>query len=215
MTSRTGLRRFVGTPAPARPPAVAAPEPEVERCEMCGTPAGPGHGHVVDTENRSLLCACRACYLLFTRPDAGGGRFRAVPRRYLHDPDRPLTTVEWEGLGIPVGTVFFLRSGDGVTAFYPSPAGATECLLDLDAWAALGAGHPMVSTAEPGVEAILVHRAEDSLECFLVPIDVCYELVGVVRMHWQGFDGGPEARERIDEFLAGVRSAARPFRVEE
>jgi uncharacterized protein DUF5947 len=198
---------------------------------MCGNPAGARHGHVVDTENRSLMCACRACYLLFTRPDSGGGRFRAVPERLLHDPRHPLTTAEWEGLGIPVGSVFFLRGPDGVAAFYPSPAGATECLLDLDAWATLGADHPMLAAAEPEVEAILIHRTRDGgggddgggdgdeggrpVECYLVPIDACYQLVGLVRMYWQGFDGGQEAHERIEEFFAGIRSAAKAFTAEE
>ena len=47
---------------------------------------------------------------------------------------------------------------------------------------------------EPDVEALLVQRpAAASFECFLVLIDACYELVGLVRMHWKGFDGGQEA----------------------
>jgi hypothetical protein len=185
---------------------------------MCGTPAGPEHGHVVDIENRSLMCACRACYLLFTRSDAGGGRFRAVPDRYRHDPRHPLTKAEWERLGVPVGSAFFLRGADGVSAFYPSPAGATECLLDLDAWASLGIEHPMLAFAEPDVEAILIHSADDAgdtVECFLVPIDACYELVGLVRMHWQGFDGGQEAREHIEAFFSRIRSVAKTFTAEE
>lgn len=175
---------------------------------MCAAPVGPEHGHVVDTEHRSLKCACRACYLLFTRPDA---RFRAVPDRCLHDPARPVTAGEWEGLGIPVGAVFFLRSANGLSAFYPSPAGATECLLNLDAWARLEAGHPMLAAAEADVEAILIHSAADTVACFLVPVDVCYELVGLVRMYWKGFDGGQEAHEQIDRFFAGVRARAAVF----
>lgn len=215
MTGPSGLRRFVGAPNP--PPAVPEPaRPEAESCEMCGTPVGHRHGHVVDTEKRSLMCACRACYLLFTRQNAGGGRFRAVPDRYRHDPLHPLTTVEWEGLGIPVGSVFFLDGDDGVSAFYPSPAGATECLLDLDAWTRLGAEHPMLAAAEPDVEAILIHaESGGTVECYLVPIDACYQLVGLVRAYWQGFDGGREARERVEEFFAGIRSAAKTFTGEE
>jgi hypothetical protein len=205
-----GLRRFVGQ-APSPPPAAEAAPAEVETCELCGTPAGPRHGHVVDTENRSLMCACRACFLLFTRPDAGGGRFRAVPERHLHDPARPLTTAEWEGLGIPVGAVFFLRGAEGLSAFYPSPAGATECLLDLDAWAELSVEHPLLAAAEPEVEAILIHSAAGSVECFLVPIDLCYQLVGLVRMFWKGFDGGQEAHEHIDGFFAELRARAGTF----
>jgi Family of unknown function (DUF5947) len=196
MSGGSGLRRFVGQ-APA--PAARSPEPVVEACEMCGAAAGSEHGHVVDTESRSLLCACRPCYLLFAD---GSGRFRAVPDRVLTG--RWLTPAEWESLGIPVGSAFFLRSDQGVAAFYPSPAGATECLLNLDAWAALGATHPLPAAARPEVEAILVRDGE----CFLVPVDACYELVGLMRLYWKGFDGGTEAHERIDEFFAGIRARA-------
>lgn len=202
MTARTGLRRFTERPAPA---ARAAP---VERCELCGTDVPDEHGHLVDLERRSLMCACRACYLLFTRPDAG--RYRAVPRRYLSDPAGPLAAGEWDRLGIPVASAFFLRGADGTAAFYPSPAGATECLLDLAAWADLVATRPLLAAAEADVEAVLIRDRD----CYLVPIDACYQLVGLVRRYWQGFDGGEQARARIDEFFAGVRAKARPFHVE-
>ena len=64
---------------------------EAEHCEMCNEVLTTRHGHLVDTEKRSLACACRACYLLFTHEGAAGGRYRAVPERICHDPDRPLT----------------------------------------------------------------------------------------------------------------------------
>jgi hypothetical protein len=219
---RGGLRRFVDDPGVQGTRGAAT-----EKCEMCGTPVGERHGHVVDVEHRSLVCACRPCFLLFTR-DSATGRFRAVPDRYLYDPARPVTAAQWESLRIPVGAAFFLRGEHGVAAFYPSPAGATECLLDLEVWAELAAAHPLLSAAVPEVEAILIRNGGDGgggrgngdggrdgaqpvVECFLVPIDACYELVGTVRMYWQGFDGGQEARERIAEFYAGVRSRARQF----
>jgi Family of unknown function (DUF5947) len=180
---------------------------------MCGTALGERHGHVVDVEHRSLMCACRPCFLLFTGNAAAGGRYRAVPDRFLHDPQRPLTAAQWETLGIPVGAAFFLRGEQGVAAFYPSPAGATECLLDLAAWAELAGRHPLLAAAAPEVEAILVRHdgRGGAVECFLVPIDACYELVGTVRMYWQGFDGGQEAREHLEEFFAGIRARARPL----
>lgn len=198
----TGLRRFVRTGAAPTPPVDTA-----EACELCGAPTGTGHGHVVDTEQRSILCACRACFLLFTRPDAG--RFLAVPDEVRHDPERPLTPAEWDSLGIPVGTAFFLRSANGLTAFYPSPAGATECLLDLDAWARLVASHPLLGAARKDVEAVLIRGRADAVDCFLVPVDLCYQLVGLVRVYWKGFDGGQEAHEHLDAFFAEVSRRAR------
>lgn len=216
MTTRTGLRRFVGKPPePSAPPGPEARAEPVEQCELCGTVVGPRHGHVVDIEHRSLMCACRPCFLLFTKPEAAAGRYRAVPERYLCDAVRPLTTAEWERVGIPVASAFFLRSADGIAAFYPSPAGATECLLDLDAWADLVAAHPMVAAAERETEAILIRAdAGAPVECYLVPVDACYQLVGVVRRYWKGFDGGQEAHEHIDEFFAGIRDRATPFLAE-
>lgn len=213
MNRRAGLRRFVG-PAEAASAPPRPSHPAEDKCELCNQPTGQWHGHVVDIEHRSILCTCRACFLLFTSPEAGGGRYRAVPDRYLRDDERPLTKADWEGLGIPVGAAFLLRGDGGTAAFYPSPAGATECLLNLDAWADLAVAHPLLAAAEPEVEAILIRSTEDRVEAYLVPIDVCYRLVGTVRMYWKGFDGGQEAREHIDEFFAGVRSAARQFGVE-
>ena len=45
-------------------------------------------------------------------------------------------------------------------------------------------------------------------EVFLIPIDMCYSLVGELRLYWQGFDGGAEAREALARFLAGLRRRA-------
>jgi hypothetical protein len=182
---------------------------------MCAAEVSAGHGHVADLENATLICACRACYLLFTQPSAGRGRYRSVPDRYLHDPAAPLAEADWAALEIPVGLAFFLTSGaEGrVTGFYPSPAGVTECILDLGAWQRLTAGHPLLRAAEPDVEAVLICQSAGGVESFVVPIDACYELAGRMRLHWRGFDGGAEARAGIEEFLTRVRSRARPLPV--
>lgn len=208
MTGGTGLQRFVRGSGP--PAATAAPE----KCEMCATPVPAEHGHVADLEQATLLCACRACYLLFTREQGGRGRYRAVPDRYLADPASPLSAAEWDELEIPVGLAFFLHSSQRgeVAGFYPSPAGATECRLDLKAWHRLAAAHPLLGAAAADVEAILISRNDSGAECFLVPIDACYELAGRMRLHWRGFDGGSEARVSIADFLDTVRSRARAFR---
>jgi len=178
---------------------------------MCAEVIPAEHGHVADLQDSSLLCTCRACYLLFTPVEAGRGRYRAVPDRYLADPEHPLSAGDYEELEIPVGLAFFLRSSQRgeVAGFYPSPAGATECRLDLAAWARVATDHPLLSAIDDDVEALLITKSGDAVEHFLVPIDACYELAGRMRLTWRGFDGGSEARQSIDEFLAGVRSRAR------
>ena len=144
---------------------------EAERCEMCSEVLTDRHGHLVDTDKRSLACACRACYLLFTHEGAAGGRYRAVPERVCHDPERPLTDADWNELQIPVAMAFFFfNSALGrVVAGYPSPGGTTECELDLAAWDRLAATHPLLGEMAPDVEAIFVNRTAD--EVFLIPID--------------------------------------------
>ena len=199
--------------------ATQAARPE-ESCEMCTAGILATHGHVADLEKSSLLCVCRPCYLLFEHSQAGGGRYRRVPDRYLHDPARPMSAAEWDELEIPVGLAFFLYSSQAgqVAGFYPSPAGSTECRLDLGAWERLAQAHPLLAAIEPDVEAALISRTDragtdkaSTVEHFVVPIDACYELAGRMRMLWKGFDGGTEARESIGEFLGGIRSRARVF----
>jgi len=174
---------------------------------MCAEPIAEWHGHVVDVEGRGLMCTCRPCALLFTKEGAGGGRYRAVPERYRYAADVPLAAATWDSIGIPVAMAFFFtNSALGQTvAFYPSPAGATESLLSLEAWTDLLAATPSLADLKPDVEALLVHKSDNRFECFAVPIDACYQLVGLVRMHWKGFDGGEEAWAAIHEFFTGLR----------
>ena len=185
-----------------------APSP-YERCEMCAAPMADEHQHVVNVGSRSLLCTCRPCYLLFTADDATLA-YRAVPDRYLSFAD--LAVPVWEELELPVGTAFlFVNSTlERVVAFYPGPAGATESELSLDAWERVVAGSPELGTLRPDVEALLVHSSGQTVEAFLVPIDVCYELVGHLRTLWRGFDGGQDVRHRLEEFFDRVRARSRP-----
>jgi hypothetical protein len=146
-----GLRRFV-EPPPARPVVTE------ERCDLCGVAVRGGHGHVAQLDRRALLCTCRACYLLFSRDGAGGGRLRSVPERYLADPGRRLAVADWDDLRIPVTTAFFFLNGDlgRVIACYPSPAGATESLLELESWDRLRRTYPLLALPVPDVEAVYV-----------------------------------------------------------
>jgi hypothetical protein len=216
----TGLRRFVKRPAGAPAPGTQAPgiplpgpqntsaqaDQDAERCELCSEVLDGRHGHLVDTDKRSIACACRACYLLFTHGGAAGGKYRAIPDRICHDPDRPLDGTDWNELQIPVTMAFFFRNSalDRVVAGYPSPGGVTECELDLEAWDRLAVAYPLLAELAPDTEAIFVNKDE----IFLIPIDMCYSLVGELRLYWQGFDGGAEVREALDKFLTGLRRRA-------
>lgn len=210
MTS--GLRRFRKADTPEPEPEQAPPIVTGEqRCDMCAVPVTEAeHSHVVNVESRAIMCTCRGCYLLFTQRGAGGGMYRAVPQRYLYEPNLVLGEAMWESAGIPVGMAFFFTNSvlDKTVAFYPSPAGATESLLPLDAWTTLLADNPGLADVEPDVEALLVNRTATGFTCYLVPIDTCYELVGLIRLHWRGFDGGSEARDAIDAFFGQLRERA-------
>jgi hypothetical protein len=189
---------------------------EVESCELCGEPLPPEHRHLLDLESRELMCACRACSLLFDRGEAGGGHFRLVPDRRLALADFDLDGASWSALRIPVDMAFFFHHAAErrVVAYYPSPAGPTECLLELGAWDDIERANPVLATMEPDVEALLVNRARGTSEHYLVPIDDPYRLVALIRTRWRGFTGGREVWQEIDDFFAGLRSRATETRNE-
>ena len=201
------LKRFLQPrePTPFRSRALSG-----ERCEFCGEPIPDEHSHVVNVEARGLLCSCRACYLLFTHGGAAGGKYRAVPQRYLRAP-LALTDAQWDRFQIPVAIAFFFQNTPmgRTTAFYPSPAGATESLLSLEAWDELVGENPFLAELVPDVEALLIYKGAEQFQCFIVPIDACYELVGRVRRKWKGFVGGDEAWSDINAFFDSVQARCR------
>jgi hypothetical protein len=175
-----------------------------ERCEMCGEPVAAQHSHVVDVTNRALLCTCRPCALLFDYPGARL-RYKAVPDRWRRLASLPAPV--WDDLQIPVGVAFFFTNStlERVVGIYPSPAGATESELPLGSWDAVLAAEPELAGLVPDVEALLVRVTGSSqVDGYLVPIDVCYELVGHLRTFWRGFDGGQDVRRRLADFFERV-----------
>jgi Family of unknown function (DUF5947) len=171
---------------------VRAREAALERCELCNAPIGSDHRHLLEPGSRELLCACRPCGLLFER----GGRYRLVPtdRRRLDD----VADLAWEQLRLPVDIAFFVH--DSVAgrdrAYYPGPAGATESQLPLQL--------DVLRTIRPDVEALLVDRHLGAREHWIVPIDDCFRLVGIVRTHWRGLTGGKEVWAEIGRFFDGL-----------
>lgn len=180
-------------------------------CELCASPLDEPHGHSVDTSDHRLLCICYACTVLFSAPGAARGRFKIVPKRYRAIKAPLFNDAQWDALGIPIGLAFFFEDGSAhhVTAFYPGPAGATQSELPLDAWNELRDREPAIAQMLPDVEGALVYRPKDGpAQAFVVPIDACYELTGLVRSRWQGIDGGDAVRAGIDTFFERVRALA-------
>jgi hypothetical protein len=183
-----------------------------ERCELCGEPIAAEHRHLLDLSTREAMCACRACALLFDRSAAGGGRYRLVPDRRLALADLELDDVSWEELRIPVDMAFFSfdSRAQRVVALYPGPMGATESLLELDAWDAIEAANPVLRSLQPDVEALLVNRARGARQQWVVPIADCYSLVGLIRTRWRGLTGGREVWEEIGRFFEELDRRSRP-----
>jgi hypothetical protein len=187
------LRRFT------RPPSAA------EQCELCSAPLAPDHAHLVELAQRRLTCACDACAVLFSNQVASN--YRRVPRRVQYLADFRLSDIAWAALQLPIELAFFLHSTPAgrVVALYPSPAGATEALVDPGAWAALVEDNPVLQTLEPDVEALLVNRIGAAREYFRVGVDNCYKLVGLLRQTWRGLSGGPLVWGEIAGFFADLR----------
>jgi hypothetical protein len=192
---------------PGAPQGAAA----AERCGLCAAPVPERHRHLFDLARRELVCACRACSLLFDRDGAGdqGRHWRLVPDRCVELAELKLDDLAWRSLGLPVELAFFVRRDSGeVSAFYPSPAGATECTLELVSWGQIEAENPRLAELHPDVEALLVDRTGGRQRAFLVGVDECYRLVAVIRTHWRGFGGGEQVWREIERFFEGLEARA-------
>jgi hypothetical protein len=125
-----------------------------------------------------------------------------------------MTDAQWDSLMIPIEMVFMFRNSRlGKTiALYPSPAGAIESLLSLDTWSDIERDNPVLNDMEPDVEALLVNRVGAlrgvKPEFYAVPIDECYKLAGLIRMHWRGLSGGTEVWREVGTFFGELKGKA-------
>jgi hypothetical protein len=188
------------------------PRPE-ERCELCSAGLGYGHPHLIELSARRLLCACDACALLFD--GRANSRYKRVSRRVQLLGSFRITDAQWDGLLIPINMAFFFLSSveNRVVTLYPSPAGAVESLLSMEAWNEIVQENLVLGRMEPDVEALLVNRvgyARESAKAdyFIAPMDECYRLVGLIRAHWRGLSGGTEVWQEIGKFFADLRQRA-------
>ncbi|HST22545.1 MAG TPA: DUF5947 family protein [Blastocatellia bacterium] len=199
------LRQFIRARAPA------------EVCELCSAQVPADHQHLIDPLKRKLVCACDACAILFS--DQQGSKFRRVPRRVRFLQDFRMTDAQWDNLMIPINMAFFFNSAadQKIVALYPSPAGPTESLLTLESWEEIVQENPILREMEPDVEALLVNRVASAralaeAQYYIVPIDECYKLVGLIRAYWHGLSGGTEVWEAIGKFFTELKERSTPFR---
>jgi hypothetical protein len=183
------------------------PDPN-ERCELCGAVIGQQHQHLIDPAIRKLMCTCDPCSILFS--PSGQTKYKRVPRRVRMLKDFSMTEGQWESLMIPIGLAFILENSTEkrFVAMYPGAAGGTESLLSLETWADIVEENPVLEKMEADVEALLVNRLNNPPEYFIVPIDRCYQLVGLIRSNWRGFSGGTEVWHKIRDFFTELKEAA-------
>ena len=188
-------------------------QPAGERCEMCAEPIGEEHQHVVNLESRSLMCTCRACYLLFT--DRGPSCATA--------PSRPLPLVpgpsSWTGrsgtswrsrwawpscsttrcwgapsLSIPARQAPRSRN----CPWTPGP-GSSRPTLSSPCCARHGGAADPRTRPRPGPGALPSGADRYVLRTGRPPARV-----------WKGFDGGQESRQELAGFFDRISSRSRP-----
>jgi hypothetical protein len=184
----------------------------VEVCEMCSREVPAEHPHLLEPGTRKMVCSCDACAILFS--SSSNLKYKRIPREVRFLADFRLSDGQWDDLMIPIEMAFLFHSSphQRVMAYYPSPAGATESLLSLETWNDVVRENPALQELKADVEALLVNRIGSArglkAEYYVVPIDQCFKLVGLIRMHWHGLSGGTEVWREVGEFFATLKGRA-------
>ena len=183
--------------------SAAAAAARAERCDLCGTTLPDDHRHLLQTDERRILCVCEPCLAM----RAGEPGLRPTGNRTVPLEGFDLDDELWAAFAIPIGLACFLRSSASgqVVALYPSPAGATECELPLAAWDELVARNPVLRTLESDIEVLVVSRLGQPARFAIVPVDRCYELVGTIKASWTGISGGTAVEDAVGDFFDRLR----------
>jgi len=184
---------------------------DAERCELCSAEVVSDHPHLIEPGTRKLLCTCNACAILFS----GMGQSTSVcPGAFW--PWR-ISSLRWP-VGKPYGAhqhgvLFSQHTRRESGRILSKPAGATESLLPLETWKDIEDANSILLEMESDVEALLVNRVGHARgftapEYYVLPIDECYKLVGLIRANWHGLSGGTEVWQQIGGFFDGLKQRA-------
>ena len=198
----SGLKKFVR--APPAPSAGLRGEPGY--CELCPISLPADHKHLLDLDERRILCVCPTCWSM----RSGEARYRPTGSRTVWLESLNIDDSMWAAFQIPIGLAFFMRSSatGGVIALYPSPAGATESELDLEAWDRLLSANPALADLDFDAEALIVNRMADPHQHVIAPLDDCYRLVGIIKSTWEGITGGQEMEAAVARYFDALRQVA-------
>jgi hypothetical protein len=182
------------------------PDLTEDHCDFCGRRLLPDHRHFLERPSKKILCACDHC----TSAHHAGGPYDLIPRRYEWLEDLVMPESLWLEFMIPVNIAFFVhdRETDTIITFYPGPVGATFSQLQIGAWQKLVQNNPDRLYLLPDLEAFIVNRLDATAEYFIAPIDWCYRLVGVMRLHRKGIFGGREAQDAVRNIIQELKSTA-------
>ena len=189
----------------ASAPPLAKEAPNVERCDLCGTTIPDDHRHMLNIDERRIVCTCESCWAL----RSGDPEYQPVGSRIVWLPELDMPDEVWAGFQIPIGLAFFMYSttSECIVAMYPSPAGATESELHFDTWNRLLERNPEFRL-DPDTEGLIANRLADPPVYAIAPIDRCYELTGAIKANWDGISGGTGVEEAVARFFDDLRAKA-------
>jgi Family of unknown function (DUF5947) len=178
-------------------------EDDVEKCNFCGRLLSPDHRHLADLSALKFICTCEMCMITM----ADNRSYKPLPQRYIYLEHFNMSDQLWSDFLIPVNMAFFVLSSgrNGAVAYYPAPTGATESKLKMESWNQLVQSNPLLEDLAPDLEALLVNRLDANGQYYIVPIDSCYKLIGMIRISWKGIFGGKEVNNTITEFFKELK----------
>lgn len=174
---------------------------EAARCELCSTRLADAHEHLFDLTAQSLSCCCTACACLFDNATGGKLRVRPTTRRV------PAEAIDADVFATPIRVAWAGIARGEPRLAYPGPAGVVTHPLGPAAWERMTSRMPMLAALAHDVEALLVDL-RDRPRAFMVSIDRCFELAGIVRRHFSGLSGGTIVHREIEAFLARLEASS-------